>query len=113
MIPLLLALLCVAANAFFVAAEFALAKVRPTSLDAMARAGDPKAARALAVTRRLDAYLTATQIGITLASLGLGWLGRGHRDAIESGPGGGRALAHRRIVAGHRAAGDQRLQTRP
>lgn len=75
MIPLLLALLCVAANAFFVAAEFALAKVRPTSLDAMARAGDPKAARALSVTRRLDAYLTATQIGITLASLGLGWLG--------------------------------------
>ncbi len=75
MIPLLLALLCVAANAFFVAAEFALAKVRPTSLDAMARAGDKRARRALEVTRRLDAYLTATQIGITLASLGLGWLG--------------------------------------
>ena len=75
MIPLLLALLCVAANAFFVAAEFALAKVRPTSLAAMARAGDKRARRALEVTRRLDAYLTATQIGITLASLGLGWLG--------------------------------------
>lgn len=74
MTSLLFALLCVAANAFFVAAEFALAKVRPTSLDAMARAGDVKAKRALGVTRRLDAYLTATQIGITLASLGLGSL---------------------------------------
>ncbi len=74
MIALLFALLCVAANAFFVAAEFALAKVRPTSLDALARAGDAKAKRALGVTRRLDAYLTATQIGITLASLGLGSL---------------------------------------
>lgn len=74
MTALLFALLCVAANAFFVAAEFALAKVRPTSLDAMARAGDLKAKRALGVTRRLNAYLTATQIGITLASLGLGSL---------------------------------------
>lgn len=74
MSSLLFALLCVAANAFFVAAEFAMAKVRPTSLDAMARAGDVKAKRALGVTRRLDAYLTATQIGITLASLGLGSL---------------------------------------
>jgi CBS domain containing-hemolysin-like protein len=71
---ILFAILCLAANAFFVAAEFALAKVRPTSLDAMARAGDKKAKRALGVTRRLDAYLTATQIGITLASLGLGSL---------------------------------------
>lgn len=74
MISLLVALFCIAANAFFVAAEFALAKVRPTALDALARAGDAKAARALGVTRRLDAYLTATQIGITLASLGLGSL---------------------------------------
>jgi CBS domain containing-hemolysin-like protein len=63
------------ANAFMVAAEFAFAKVRPTSLEALARSGDPKAERALAMTRRLDAYLSATQLGITLASLGLGWLG--------------------------------------
>lgn len=75
MLPLVLALLCVLANAFFVAAEFALAKVRPTALEALARAGDEKAKHALTLTRRLDAYLTATQFGITLASLGLGWLG--------------------------------------
>src|SRR5688572_17728556 len=75
MVELLLALLCVAANGFFVAAEFALAKVRPTSLQALADAGDRSAARALAMTHKLDAYLSATQLGITLASLGLGWLG--------------------------------------
>jgi CBS domain containing-hemolysin-like protein len=63
------------ANGFMVAAEFAFAKVRPTSLDALARAGDPKAVRALEMTRRLDAYLSATQLGITLSSLGLGWMG--------------------------------------
>jgi CBS domain containing-hemolysin-like protein len=75
MLALLLALVCVAANGFFVAAEFALAKVRPTALEAMAAQGDGKAALALSLTRRLDAYLTATQLGITFASLGLGWLG--------------------------------------
>lgn len=75
MIPLLLSALCIVANAFMVAAEFAFAKVRPTSLEALARSGDPKAVRALEMTRRLDAYLSATQLGITLASLGLGWLG--------------------------------------
>jgi CBS domain containing-hemolysin-like protein len=69
------ALLCVLANAFFVAAEFALARVRPSALEAQARAGDAKAAHALEVTKRLNAYLPATQLGITLASLALGWLG--------------------------------------
>lgn len=75
MLALSAALLCVIANAFFVAAEFALAKVRPTALEAMARTGDASAKRAHAITQRLDAYLSATQLGITLASLGLGWLG--------------------------------------
>ena len=75
MLALFLALVCVVANAFFVAAEFALAKVRPTSLQALAKQGDGSAARAYAITQKLDAYLSATQLGITLASLGLGWLG--------------------------------------
>jgi CBS domain containing-hemolysin-like protein len=65
----------VLANALFVAAEFALARVRPTALEARARAGDKQAAHALSITKKLDAYLTATQLGITLASLALGWLG--------------------------------------
>lgn len=75
MLALVAALLCVIANGFFVAAEFALARVRPTSLEAMARAGDREAERALSITANLDGYLTASQFGITLASLALGWLG--------------------------------------
>jgi CBS domain containing-hemolysin-like protein len=65
----------VVANAFFVAAEFAIARVRPTALEASARAGDKQAARAFEITKKLDAYLTASQLGITFASLALGALG--------------------------------------
>lgn len=86
MLALFLALLCVLANAFFVAAEFALAKVRPTSLQAMAKQGDPSAARAYEITQRLDAYLSATQLGITLASLGLGWLGEPAMERLLAPP---------------------------
>ncbi|MET0386247.1 MAG: hemolysin family protein [Polyangiales bacterium] len=75
MLALFLALLCVFANAFFVAAEFAMARVRPTALEAKARTGDKGSQRALHISKRLDAFLTATQLGITLASLALGWLG--------------------------------------
>ncbi|UJR80488.1 hemolysin family protein [Sandaracinus amylolyticus] len=86
MLALLAALLCVLANAFFVAAEFALAKVRPTALQALANEGDPSAARAYAITQRLDAYLSATQLGITLASLGLGWLGEPAMERLLAPP---------------------------
>ncbi|MET0340030.1 MAG: hemolysin family protein [Polyangiales bacterium] len=75
MLALLAALFCVLANGFFVAAEFALVKVRPTSLEARAAAGDKKAQRGLEAIENLDNYLGATQLGITLASLALGWLG--------------------------------------
>lgn len=74
------------ANAFFVAAEFALARVRPTSLEALARSGDSRAVHALAVSRRLNDYLSATQLGITLASLGLGWLGEPALAALIRAP---------------------------
>ena len=62
-------------NGFFVAAEFAIVKVRSTQLAAQANQGNRRAKRAQHVTKHLDAYLSATQLGITLASLGLGWLG--------------------------------------
>ncbi len=75
LIALIAAFLCVAANGFFVAAEFALATARPTALQAAANSGDKRAEHALKLINRLDAYLTATQLGITFASLGLGWLG--------------------------------------
>jgi len=74
-LALLAAFLCVLANGFFVAAEFALVKVRATSLEAKAALGDRKAALGLQAIHNLDAYLGATQLGITLASLALGWLG--------------------------------------
>lgn len=68
-------LLLVLANAYFVAAEFALVGARRTRLDEQARAGDAKARLASRAVQSLDRYISATQLGITLASLGLGWLG--------------------------------------
>jgi len=65
----------VALNGFFVAAEFALVKVRGSQLDTLIDEGHPRARRAKHITQHLDAYLSACQLGITLASLGLGWLG--------------------------------------
>ena len=70
-----LGLLLVAVNGFFVAAEFALVKVRPTQLDPHIAEGSRRARLARHMLRHLDAYLSATQLGITLASLALGWVG--------------------------------------
>jgi CBS domain containing-hemolysin-like protein len=70
-----LAILLVFANGFFVATEFAIVKIRHTRLQAMVDEGRPGAANAMKMVDRLDAYLSGTQFGITLASLGLGWLG--------------------------------------
>lgn len=65
----------IAANGFFVAAEFALVKVRTSQLEPLAKHGGWRVRLAIQATRHLDAALSATQLGITLASLGLGWLG--------------------------------------
>ena len=65
----------VLANAFFVAAEFALVGARRTRLEEMSNAGHRKARLALRAIQSLDRYISATQLGITLASLGLGWIG--------------------------------------
>jgi len=72
---LLLASFFILLNAFFVASEFAIVKVRTTTVEALARKGRFTARTARKVVSRLDAYLSATQVGITLASLGLGWVG--------------------------------------
>ena len=74
-IYLVVTLLLVLANAFFVASEFAIVKMRPTRLEQLVRAGDARAKRALKISQHLDAYLSANQLGITLASLALGWIG--------------------------------------
>ncbi len=65
----------VALNGFFVATEFALVKVRLTQLDPLVARGQRRARMARHVVAHLDAYLSAAQLGITLASLGLGWIG--------------------------------------
>lgn len=67
--------LLVFANGFFVAAEFALVGVRRSRVLALVECGDRRATTLLRVITTLDAYISATQLGITLASLALGWIG--------------------------------------
>src|SRR5215475_9772737 len=62
-------------NGFFVAAEFGLVKLRPTRVEAIAKKFGWRGRILRRVHRHLDAYLSACQLGITLASLGLGWIG--------------------------------------
>ncbi|MCB0662963.1 MAG: HlyC/CorC family transporter, partial [Saprospiraceae bacterium] len=62
-------------NGFFVAAEFAIVKVRASQLEVQAKKGNRFATLAKHIVNHLDGYLAATQLGITLASLGLGWIG--------------------------------------
>ena len=65
----------VLANGFFVASEFALVGVRRSRIESLAENGDLRAGRLLRLLNDLNAYISATQLGITLASLGLGWIG--------------------------------------
>ena len=88
-------------NGFFVAAEFAIVKVRTSQIEVKTGVSKSLAAMAKAIVNNLDAYLAATQLGITLASLGLGWVGEsvmtrivvnvvnhfgGHLSPTEAGP---------------------------
>jgi CBS domain containing-hemolysin-like protein len=72
---ILLALFLVGLNGFFVAAEFAFVRVRGTSVEQLVDDGRAGAGSLQAVMTDLDNYLAVTQLGITLASLGLGWVG--------------------------------------
>ena len=72
---LVLIVLLLVANAFFVAAEFALVKVRYSRVEMMASIGGYLAVLTLKIKNNLEAYLAACQLGITMASLGLGWVG--------------------------------------
>lgn len=78
-VPIILQLILVALlifmNGFFVAAEFACVKIRPSRLETLIAEGSKRAAYAKRLTDHLDASLSVTQLGITLASLGLGWVG--------------------------------------
>ncbi|MEP7147389.1 MAG: hemolysin family protein [Acidobacteriota bacterium] len=74
-LKIFLVIVLVLANGFFVAAEFALVGVRKSRIETLAADGDKASVRLLSMLNNLNAYISATQLGITLSSLGLGWIG--------------------------------------
>ncbi|MCX5783949.1 MAG: CNNM domain-containing protein [Elusimicrobia bacterium] len=74
-LKLLAAAVLLLLNGFFVLAEFALVKVRSSKLEELSRKGNKKARLAQKAAQNIDGYLSAIQLGITMASLGIGWLG--------------------------------------
>lgn len=75
LINIIIALLLVFMNGFFVATEFAMVKVRKSRIETLMLDGNKSAKHTLTVVNDLNSYLSACQLGITLASLGLGWIG--------------------------------------
>lgn len=75
LINILIVFLLVFMNGFFVATEFAMVKVRKSRIETLVLEGDKSAKNTLKVVNDLNSYLSACQLGITLASLGLGWVG--------------------------------------
>src|SRR3989442_8158300 len=70
-----LTVLLVLANGFFVAAEYAFVRIRKTQLDELAQQGSARARLAASLVDRLDQYISASQLGVTLCSLAIGWIG--------------------------------------
>src|SRR5215207_10357418 len=93
---LIAVLVLVVVNGFFVAAEFALVRARRSRVEALAAAGAPGSKLALKQLGRIDEYLSACQLGITMASLGIGFLGEPAIARLLEGPLGN--------VAGHTLA---------
>ena len=85
-------ILLVLVNAFFVLAEFAIVKVRDTKMAELAASGSRRARVANHIVNHLDAYLSATQLGVTVASMGLGWVGRRHSGRCSAPRGWPQAL---------------------
>src|ERR1700722_17857416 len=75
-LKILAVLVLVLMNGFFVAAEFSLVRIRETQLDMLVAKNRRRAKMAQHIVRNLNSYLSATQLGITMASLGLGWIGQ-------------------------------------
>src|SRR5438309_1412955 len=84
LLAVLLALLLVLANGFFVAAEYAFVRVRSTQVDELAAAGSARAKLVKRIEERLDKYISAAQLGVTLSSLAIGWIGEPAVAAIVS-----------------------------
>ena len=85
-VKLLAVVLLVAANGFFVAAEFALVGVRSSRIETLVAQGSRSAKRLMELLQNLNAYLSACQLGITLASLALGWIGEPAVASLLAGP---------------------------
>ncbi|RAX58681.1 hypothetical protein CCZ01_02555 [Helicobacter monodelphidis] len=83
---LILAFLLVALNAFFVLSEFSIVKVRRSRLEELVKRGNNTAKLALKISGNLDTYLSANQLGITLASLALGWIAEPAIEHLLIGP---------------------------
>ena len=98
-VKLLAVLLLVAANGFFVAAEFALVGVRSSRIETLAASGDRAAKRLMGLLQNLNAYLSACQLGITLASLALGWIGEPAIARLLEGPLAGFSETARHAIA--------------
>jgi CBS domain containing-hemolysin-like protein len=75
LVDIIITIVLVLLNGFFVAAEFALVKIRGSQLELIAVTGNKRAKLALNILKNLDAYLSACQLGITIASLALGSIG--------------------------------------
>ena len=98
-VKLLAVLLLVAANGFFVAAEFALVGVRSSRIETLAASGSKSAKRLMGLLQNLNAYLSACQLGITLASLALGWIGEPAIARLLEGPLSGLSETWRHAIA--------------
>src|SRR5438445_2902921 len=84
LLAVLLALVLVLTNGFFVAAEYAFVRVRSTQVDELAAAGSARAKLVKRIEERLDKYISAAQLGVTLSSLAIGWIGEPAVAAIVS-----------------------------
>jgi CBS domain containing-hemolysin-like protein len=98
-LKLLAVLLLVAANGFFVAAEFAFVGVRSSRIETLVASGSRSAKRLMELLNNLNAYLSACQLGITLASLALGWIGEPAIARLLEGPLSGLSDTWRHAIA--------------
>jgi len=72
---ILITLVLILLNGFFVAAEYAFVRVRKTQLEEAVEAGSARARLAARIEGKLETYISASQLGVTLASLAIGWIG--------------------------------------
>src|SRR5215207_3466931 len=98
-VKLLAVLVLVVANGFFVAAEFAFVGVRSSRIETLVASGNSTAKRLMGLLQNLNAYLSACQLGITLASLALGWIGEPAIARLLAQPLSGLSETGRHVIA--------------